>query len=180
MSSHREIRRGLLLQFRATRGKTQYQFFSNASLLPGYQTASSVELSDLHDISILLSFPPGSHFCDFRFKPGHHTAPQCDDSFVKLPLFLLEEYKLLLFPHTGCQVSFFYNFYHYTMLQQRKHSISFNFKNMFCCRSLGVHCSKVRSLTLDSWEPELLKVQFVSALSCQIMMRTRQLLLFSH
>ncbi|CAJ0951739.1 unnamed protein product [Ranitomeya imitator] len=24
-------------------------------------------------------------------------------------------------------------------------------------RSLGVHCSKVRSLTLDSWEPELLK-----------------------
>lgn len=25
-------------------------------------------------------------------------------------------------------------------------------------RSLGVHCSKVRSLTLDSWEPELLKV----------------------
>lgn len=31
----------------------------------------------------------------------------------------------------------------------------------FCCRSLGVHCSKVRSLTLDSWEPELLKVLFV-------------------
>lgn len=28
----------------------------------------------------------------------------------------------------------------------------------FVCRSLGVHCSKVRSLTLDSWEPELLKV----------------------
>ncbi|KAM9785730.1 LOW QUALITY PROTEIN: arf-GAP with coiled-coil, ANK repeat and PH domain-containing protein 3-like [Neosynchiropus ocellatus] len=27
-----------------------------------------------------------------------------------------------------------------------------------CCRSLGVHCSKVRSLTLDSWEPELLKL----------------------
>ncbi|NXS26971.1 ACAP3 protein, partial [Pomatostomus ruficeps] len=26
------------------------------------------------------------------------------------------------------------------------------------CRSLGVHCSKVRSLTLDSWEPELLKL----------------------
>lgn len=26
-------------------------------------------------------------------------------------------------------------------------------------RSLGVHCSKVRSLTLDSWEPELLKVR---------------------
>uniref|UniRef100_I3KIG0 Arf-GAP with coiled-coil, ANK repeat and PH domain-containing protein n=1 Tax=Oreochromis niloticus TaxID=8128 RepID=I3KIG0_ORENI len=25
-------------------------------------------------------------------------------------------------------------------------------------RSLGVHCSKVRSLTLDSWEPELLKL----------------------
>lgn len=25
-------------------------------------------------------------------------------------------------------------------------------------RSLGVHFSKVRSLTLDSWEPELLKV----------------------
>ncbi|XP_042339354.1 arf-GAP with coiled-coil, ANK repeat and PH domain-containing protein 3-like, partial [Plectropomus leopardus] len=24
--------------------------------------------------------------------------------------------------------------------------------------SLGVHCSKVRSLTLDSWEPELLKL----------------------
>lgn len=29
----------------------------------------------------------------------------------------------------------------------------------FVCRSLGVHCSKVRSLTLDSWEPELLKVR---------------------
>lgn len=28
----------------------------------------------------------------------------------------------------------------------------------FLSRSLGVHCSKVRSLTLDSWEPELLKV----------------------
>lgn len=28
----------------------------------------------------------------------------------------------------------------------------------FRSRSLGVHCSKVRSLTLDSWEPELLKV----------------------
>ena len=26
------------------------------------------------------------------------------------------------------------------------------------CRSLGVHVSKVRSITLDSWEPELLKV----------------------
>lgn len=25
-------------------------------------------------------------------------------------------------------------------------------------RSLGVHFSKVRSLTLDSWEPELIKV----------------------
>ena len=25
-------------------------------------------------------------------------------------------------------------------------------------RSLGVHMSKVRSITLDSWEPELLKV----------------------
>jgi len=25
-------------------------------------------------------------------------------------------------------------------------------------RSLGVHMSKVRSVTLDSWEPELLKV----------------------
>uniref|UniRef100_A0A3B4D1B1 Arf-GAP with coiled-coil, ANK repeat and PH domain-containing protein n=1 Tax=Pygocentrus nattereri TaxID=42514 RepID=A0A3B4D1B1_PYGNA len=29
-------------------------------------------------------------------------------------------------------------------------------------RSLGVHCSKVRSLTLDSWEPELLKVGTLS------------------
>lgn len=28
----------------------------------------------------------------------------------------------------------------------------------FICRSLGVHFSKVRSLTLDTWEPELLKV----------------------
>ena len=29
-----------------------------------------------------------------------------------------------------------------------------------CCvyRSLGVHISKVRSITLDSWEPEVLKV----------------------
>lgn len=27
-----------------------------------------------------------------------------------------------------------------------------------CCRSLGVHLSKVRSLTLDSWEAEQLKV----------------------
>lgn len=27
------------------------------------------------------------------------------------------------------------------------------------CRSLGVHFSKVRSLTLDTWEPELLKVR---------------------
>lgn len=31
------------------------------------------------------------------------------------------------------------------------------------CRSLGVHCSKVRSLTLDSWEPELLKVRAEAA-----------------
>lgn len=30
--------------------------------------------------------------------------------------------------------------------------------HLFLSRSLGVHCSKVRSLTLDSWEPELLKV----------------------
>ncbi|KAG9339255.1 hypothetical protein JZ751_023952 [Albula glossodonta] len=33
--------------------------------------------------------------------------------------------------------------------------------NELCCdcgQSLGVHCSKVRSLTLDSWEPELLKL----------------------
>lgn len=29
----------------------------------------------------------------------------------------------------------------------------------FSARSLGVHNSKVRSLTLDSWEPELLKVR---------------------
>lgn len=36
-----------------------------------------------------------------------------------------------------------------------------NSRLCFCCRSLGVHCSKVRSLTLDSWEPELLKVLFV-------------------
>ena len=27
-----------------------------------------------------------------------------------------------------------------------------------CCRSLGVHISKVRSIQLDAWEPELLKV----------------------
>ena len=27
------------------------------------------------------------------------------------------------------------------------------------CRSLGVHVSKVRSLTLDAWEPESLKVK---------------------
>lgn len=33
-----------------------------------------------------------------------------------------------------------------------------NPNSWFVCRSLGVHCSKVRSLTLDSWEPELLKV----------------------
>ena len=26
------------------------------------------------------------------------------------------------------------------------------------CRSFGVHLSKVRSMTLDAWEPELLKV----------------------
>lgn len=32
-------------------------------------------------------------------------------------------------------------------------------QSCFVCRSLGVHCSKVRSLTLDSWEPELLKVR---------------------
>ncbi|KAK9392064.1 hypothetical protein NXF25_017651 [Crotalus adamanteus] len=45
---------------------------------------------------------------------------------------------------------------------QRVQSISGNDQ---CCdcgqadpRSLGVHCSKVRSLTLDSWEPELLKL----------------------
>lgn len=30
--------------------------------------------------------------------------------------------------------------------------------NVSPCRSLGVHFSKVRSLTLDTWEPELLKV----------------------
>ena len=35
----------------------------------------------------------------------------------------------------------------------------------FECRSLGVHCSKVRSLTLDSWEPELLKVRLSLRLS---------------
>lgn len=42
------------------------------------------------------------------------------------------------------------------------------FKSLGCvlfCRSLGVHCSKVRSLTLDSWEPELLKVMFVLGVS---------------
>lgn len=32
------------------------------------------------------------------------------------------------------------------------------FNAYFLCRSLGVHFSKVRSLTLDTWEPELLKV----------------------
>lgn len=36
--------------------------------------------------------------------------------------------------------------------------IIFSLFFLFLCRSLGVHCSKVRSLTLDSWEPELLKV----------------------
>lgn len=33
-----------------------------------------------------------------------------------------------------------------------------DFSPSWLSRSLGVHCSKVRSLTLDSWEPELLKV----------------------
>jgi hypothetical protein len=28
------------------------------------------------------------------------------------------------------------------------------------CRSLGVHISKVRSIQLDAWEPELLKVTY--------------------
>lgn len=32
------------------------------------------------------------------------------------------------------------------------------FVGRFFGRSLGVHFSKVRSLTLDTWEPELLKV----------------------
>lgn len=32
-------------------------------------------------------------------------------------------------------------------------------------RSLGVHFSKVRSLTLDSWEPELVKVTW-DAVEC--------------
>ena len=27
-----------------------------------------------------------------------------------------------------------------------------------CCRGFGVHMSKVRSVTLDTWEPELVKV----------------------
>lgn len=36
--------------------------------------------------------------------------------------------------------------------------------SLFSIRSLGVHCSKVRSLTLDSWEPELLKVIFKDCL----------------
>ena len=31
-------------------------------------------------------------------------------------------------------------------------------KQMSLCRSFGVHMSKVRSITLDAWEPELLKV----------------------
>lgn len=35
-------------------------------------------------------------------------------------------------------------------------------------RSLGVHCSKVRSLTLDSWEPELLKVSLSSTLASSL------------
>lgn len=34
-----------------------------------------------------------------------------------------------------------------------------NSNNVIICRSLGVHFSKVRSLTLDTWEPELLKVK---------------------
>uniref|UniRef100_A0A671NHS8 Arf-GAP with coiled-coil, ANK repeat and PH domain-containing protein n=1 Tax=Sinocyclocheilus anshuiensis TaxID=1608454 RepID=A0A671NHS8_9TELE len=41
---------------------------------------------------------------------------------------------------------------------------SINLGNLLCIecssihRSLGVHCSKVRSLTLDTWEPELMKL----------------------
>ncbi len=32
--------------------------------------------------------------------------------------------------------------------------------NLAFCRSLGVHISKVRSIQLDAWEPELLKVTY--------------------
>ena len=39
---------------------------------------------------------------------------------------------------------------------------------MISCRSLGVHLSKVRSLTLDSWEPEQLKVKQQLLLSQQL------------
>lgn len=42
------------------------------------------------------------------------------------------------------------------------HSVS----NVLTCRSLGVHFSKVRSLTLDTWEPELLKVRML--VSCTL------------
>lgn len=38
--------------------------------------------------------------------------------------------------------------------------ICFEIRILMCVdRSLGVHLSKVRSLTLDSWEPEQLKVR---------------------
>ena len=39
-------------------------------------------------------------------------------------------------------------------------SCQFTFMVMFF-RSLGVHVSKVRSLTLDAWEPEQIKVKWV-------------------
>jgi hypothetical protein len=41
-----------------------------------------------------------------------------------------------------------------------------------CCRSLGVHISKVRSIQLDAWEPELLKVTyfyFLFVLECSFL-----------
>jgi hypothetical protein len=34
--------------------------------------------------------------------------------------------------------------------------------HLSCFRSLGVHISKVRSIQLDAWEPELLKVTFTN------------------
>lgn len=50
------------------------------------------------------------------------------------------------------------------MIMIIKFSLKLSFNNSFfseCSgvhRSLGVHYSKVRSLTLDDWEPEILKV----------------------
>lgn len=61
-------------------------------LLPGYQTASPAELSDLHDIRSRIS-----HFLeDPVIKDGRSSSNQVTevcDSFGRLSIFLLEEYK---------------------------------------------------------------------------------------